>query len=130
MSGKLDRLASKLFGVWAAACSLKIDMCHADGQLILKFADTLSACCAKPCAEAVVNLINPEPDRTTRCNSHLKLAGRAKGCALVNLRLQRFVDLLVGGADNGRAPAANVVDVLVAVHVEAVRPLCSQDVCA
>lgn len=55
--------------------------------------------------------------------AHLQFAWGAKGGALVNLLLERRVDLVVAGADDGRAPAANVIDVLVAVDVPAVGTL-------
>ncbi len=57
---------------------------------------------------------------------HLQLAGRAEGGALVDLRLEHLVDFVVGGAHDRGAPAADVVNVLVAVHVKAVRPLREQ----
>ena len=50
----------------------------------------------------------------------LELAGSAEGGALVDLRLERGVDLVVGVAADGGTPGADVVDVLVAVDVEAV----------
>ena len=49
----------------------------------------------------------------------LELAGGAEGGALVDLRLERRVDLVVGVTADGGTPGADVVDVLVAVDVEA-----------
>ena len=53
----------------------------------------------------------------------LQLARGAKGGALVDLRLQRVVDLVIRGAHDGGAPAADIVDVLVAVDVPAMGAL-------
>ena len=51
---------------------------------------------------------------------YLELAGGAKAGALVELELQCGIDLIIGMADNCRAPAADVVDVLVSIDVPAV----------
>lgn len=63
----------------------------------------------------------------TRCEpgqqrflAHLQLAGSAEAGALLNLGLQRGVDLVVGVANDGRAPGAHVVNVLVAIDIPAV----------
>eukprot|EP00955_Chlamydomonas_euryale_P073600 361791-Chlamydomonas_euryale.AAC.15 len=66
----------------------------------------------------------PQPTHThSSAGTHLELARRAKRRALIDLRLQHGVDLVVGVADDGRAPGADVVDVLVVVGVPAVSAL-------
>ncbi len=54
---------------------------------------------------------------------HLELAGGAEGGSLLDLGLESGVNLVVGMANDGGAPRADVVDVLVAIDVPAVGAL-------
>mmetsp|Transcript_79148 Transcript_79148/g.171047 ORF Transcript_79148/g.171047 Transcript_79148/m.171047 type:complete len:549 (+) Transcript_79148:282-1928(+) len=67
-------------------------------------------------------------DRRHRLNHHLRelvlqRAGRTEGGTLVHLLLQRVQHIVVRVAEDRRAPGADVVDVLVAIHVPGVRTL-------